>query len=1078
MTSGLAAWSARHPWVVVGAALLLAAAGGFGWRSLSRDAVPDLSDPQVAVVAVWMGHPAVAVETAVTQVLTRALAGAAGSTAVRAVSMSGMAYVEVVLESSAALDQARHAIVERVERVRDALPPGLRLEVGPAASSTSWVLQYALFDRSRRASPLALRRLQDEVLRPALSAIPGVAEVAPLGGGAEQVLVEVKAEPLEASALAFSDVVSRVSAALRSGAPLSLEALQGLGIGVGDGLRVRLDNVANVRIDDEMPSGVADFGGGWEAVGGIVLARPDARLFSLVETVKQTLDRARASFPPDVELVTVYDRTELASRAHRTLIRALGEEVAAAVVVILIFLLHGRSALVPLATLPVIVLLTFAGMAVLGVPATIMSLGGIGIALGMAVDADVVALEACHRRMEGLGAGASGERRRTELIVATRALGPAIVTSLIITALAFLPVFAFTGETGRLLRPLALTKTLVVGSAAIVSLTLSPALRDRLVRGRVTPEFDHPLTRALVRSYRPFVHFALTRPALTIATAILAIASCLPIVGRLGGEFLPRVDEGDLLFMPTTVPGVRADRAAAQLRRQDRAIAAFPEIETVFGKVGRAETATDPAPFSMAETTIRLRPTSAWPAVARRRWFSGWAPAPLRRALAQVWPEETTETVAELTASLDRATRRTGWSSAWTAPARARIDMMSTGIRTPVGIRVVASDRAGIDTLCAALQALALRVSGARSAVVESLGGEARLAFAPDQDALTLHRVDADAVQAITDLVLSGGQVGEIERGGRRLRVRITPGTADLRGPADQLREVTVRSDRGGGQPVALALVGRPYFEATPAAVRTENGERVAYVHIDLHEGIDPAGYVERAQGEVNRALSTGQLVLRPGERIEWAGQYRLFSAGARRLRWIVAMAGVSMLGLLSFQLRSLVEALIVAISVPFALVGSLWTLFLLGYPFSAPVWVGLLSVAGLAMQTGVVMVVYIDESFYAHVRKGSIQRREDVVRAHEEGTVRRLRPKLMTVSTMAAALLPLLWAGGAGAEIMKRVAAPMVGGLLTSAFLTLEVLPVLYTLWRSYQLRQAQRTGRSIEQVVGIIPPWARPFG
>jgi Cu(I)/Ag(I) efflux system membrane protein CusA/SilA len=727
------------------------------------------------------------------------------------------------------------------------------------------------------------------------------------------------------------------------------------------------------------------------------------------------------------------------------------------VLVILVFLLHVRSALVPMVTLPVVLLLTFGAMWFLGVPATIMSLGGIGIALGIAVDADIVALEASHRRLETLDPAAPPGERRRQIVAAAQSYAPAILTSLLITALSFLPVFAFTGETGRLLRPLVLTKSLVVAAAALVTLTLAPALRERLVRGKVTPEFENPLTRGLVRLYRPFVHFALSRPALTLTTAALALASCLPIVTRLGGEFLPRIDEGDLLYMPTTLPGVAPDQAAQQLSWQDRAIARFGEVATVFGKVGRADSGTDPAPYSMAETTIRLRPREEWPKVPRTRWYSGWAPLPLRRALAVFWPERTPRSTAELIEELDKAARLPGWTSAWTAPARARMDMMATGIRTPVGIRIVASDPRRLDALGRDLRATALRVVGTRSAVFESLGGETRLGFDVEPSAIARHGADASMIASTVALLASGGQVGEIEQEGRILRVRISPELPDVqsRGPLDQLREITVRA---GGAPVPLALLGRPTYTREPAQLRTEGGELVAYVYVDLSPGIDLQDYVQSAKREVDAAIARGELHLGLDERIEWTGQYGLLVAGQERLRWIVPLVILSMLALLYLQFRSLTEALLVLASVPFALVGSFWTLYLLGYPLSAPVWVGLLSVVGLAMQTGVVMVVYIDEAFHKRMREGRLRSREDIVAAHAEGTVQRLRPKIMTITTMAASLLPLLWSEGSGAEVMRRVAAPMLGGLLTSAFLTLEVLPVLYTIWRWRQLQQGQR--------------------
>ena len=1105
MIAAVVAWSARHSRLVIAGTLLLAAGGELARRHLGRDVIPDLADPQIGIVADWMGHPAPAVETAVTKVLTERLASVPGAKAIRGLTMSGMAYVDVVFESAGGLDAARQAIVERVGALRALLPPAVRLYVGPAASSTGWVFEYALTDPALVSSMLEVRRFQEDVLRPALAAIPGVAEVATVGGEVRELRIDLKAAELRDRGIAFSDVVATLRSIFGGDGTtkLSQAEIQEL-IVRGGSEPARLGDLALVRQADDMPTGLADVGG-VRAVGGIIIARRDADIGALVAQVKTVIAREARKLPhraadreredsgaaADVHVAPVYDRAELATRTRQTLLRALAEEIAVVVLVILIFLLHGRSALVPLVTLPVVVLLTFGAMWILGVPATIMSLGGIGIALGLAVDADIVALEASHRQLETLTPGAGPAERRARIVAAAQSFAPAILTSLVITALSFLPVFAFSGETGRLLRPLALTKTLVVASAALVTLTLAPALRDRLLRGQVIPEFGNPITRTLVRIYRPFVHFALSRPALTLATAGLALISCLPILSRIGAEFLPRINEGDLLYMPTTLPGVSPDEAALQLFWQDHAMSQFGEVASVFGKVGRADTGTDPAPYAMAETTIRLRPRTEWPKIGRARWYSSWAPEPLRRVLRRIWPDLTPRTQAELVDELDKAVRLPGWTAAWTAPARARMDMMATGVRTPVGIRIISPDPQRLDTVGTAVRALVEHMPGTRSAVFESLGGETWADFVGDAGEMARHGVDPALAQSVSDLIITGGQVGEIEDGGRRLRVRLASDIPDVaaRGTADVLRELTVRGTApgapataggaapgaGAGQPVPLALVGRPTYVRRPATLRTEKGQLCAYVYVDLADGVDIQGYVERARHEGDAALATGTVHLAAGERVEWTGQYDLLVSGRRRLFWIIPLVALSMLGLLFLQFRSLTEALLVLVSVPFALVGSFWTLYLLGYPMSAPVWVGLLSVVGLAMQTGVVMVVYIDEAFHRRVREGKIRNRDDIVEAHAEGTVRRLRPKIMTITTMGAALLPLLWSEGAGAEIMRRVAAPMIGGLATSAFLTLEVLPVLYTIWRTRQLRRAQRLGAPIADIVGEAPSWAR---
>ncbi|HLK39938.1 MAG TPA: efflux RND transporter permease subunit, partial [Polyangiaceae bacterium] len=978
MIGRVVAWCTRHPWWVLLCAAAAAFAGELARRSVRRDAIPDLSAPQIVLLVDWMGHPADEVASRITGVLTAALTDVPDSTDVRGVSMTGMAYVDVVFDSTTHLEAARSAIAARIERARPALPEDVRLHTGPLASSTGWVFEYALIDPHRRQSGLALRRLQDDELRPALTSLPGVAEVASVGGETLELLVELEAERLRERGVAFSDAVAAIRSAVRAGdevAPGNVEALS-----VPGAQPSRIADVGRVRATADMPTGLADFGGIQPAVGGIVIAKRDADVVATIDGVKAALESARARLPPGVELVTAYDRSDLIERSSRTVVAALAEEIAVVVVVVLVFLGHGRSALVPLLSLPPIVLLTYLGMWLLRVPATIMSVGGIGIALGIAVDADIVAIEACHRRLEALGPAASRAERRARLVAAACTLAPAVLTSLVVTALTFLPVFAFTGESGRLLRPLALTKTLVIAAAALVSVTLAPALRERLVRGRIVPEFENPLTRALVGAYRPFVHFALARPAFTLVTAALAAAACLPIATRLGGEFLPRVDEGDLLFMPTTRGGVSAHQAASQLFQQDKALRDVKEVSSVFGKVGRADTATDPAPFSMAETTIRLKPRSEWPRVARAEPLPPWTPDALRRAARVLWPAPARRTLAELVDELDRVAHLPGWVSAWTAPARARMDMMATGVRTPVGVRVVASDPARLDAIGGEVRARLAKVPGTRSAAYESIGGEPRLELALDDAALEQYDVDPAEARSIVDLLSSGGLVRNVVSGGRAMRLRISPDVgmpsmpgapvASERGPADLLRDATVRA-RGGGPPVPLSLLGRPAYLMRPSTIRTERGETVAYVYVDLEPGVDVAGYVVRARQTIEAATAQGAIPLLRGERIDWTGQYALLIAGERRLAWVAPAVALSMLVLLVLQFRSVSGALIVFASVPFALVGSFWTLFLLGYPWSAPVWAGVLATVGLSMQTGVVMVVYIDEEFFRRVREG-----------------------------------------------------------------------------------------------------------
>ena len=1091
MIAALVAWSSRHKRLAIATTLAVALLGEVARESVRRDLIPDLSYPQIAVAVQWRGHGATEVADAVTKVVATALEGISGAATVRGSSMPGMAYVDVVFRATSDLPAGRAQIADRLASLGATLPPSARVRIGPEASSVGWVLQYALVGPEMHdpmeafgdhatspTSMVSIRRLQTDVLGPSLAAIPGVAEVATLGGEEEEKVVELKPELLRSAGVAVSAVVSALGARLEG--PNEADDIGSWPLTApsdvpGPRRPLRIADVARVRTMGEMGDGLADLDGRGPAVGGIVIAKPGADVPRLLERVKSALERQRLALPHGVRLSVVYDRSELIARVERTWLRALAEEVAAVMLVALIFLLHGPSALLLAITLPIVILLTFIGMWLCGVSATVMSVGGIGIALGMAVDADLVALEACHRRLETSGAPPSESERRERLLAAAGSLVPAILTSLAIAALTFAPVFAFGDETGRLLRPLAFTKILVIAAAALVSLTLAPVLRDRLLVGALPAEGKNPLMTALVRVYRPMVHFVLRHPLSTLATATLAVMSCLPIVTRLGSEFLPRLDEGDLLFMPTTSASGQMAAMGSNLAFQDRAILSRGEVSMVFGKVGRADTATDPASASMAETTVRLKPRSEWPRLARSRWYSSWAPSALKAVVRPIWPEESEASPAELIALLDRAARLPGWTNDWTAPVRARMDMMSTEVHTPLALRVVTSEPARLDELGAALEGFARHLPGVRSAAYESLGAEMHAQFVPDPAALARFGADERQVRSFADLLASGGEVGALVRGGRHVRVRLVPDIGS-RSPEECLRGATLQVSSGGrAQPVPLALLGRVADVPRPASVRTEGGRFYAYVYVDVTDGTDVLGFVDGAQAALSRLIARGGLRLRGDEQIEWAGQYRPLVAGQRRLMLIVPIVVISMLGLLFLQFRSLMEPLIVMASVPFALVGSFWTLFLLGYRLSAPVWVGLLATLGLAMQTGVVMVVYIDEAFHRRVREGRLSSREDIVAAHAEGTIRRLRPKIMTVATMAASLLPLLWSRGSGAEMMARVAAPMAGGLASSAFLTLEVIPVLYTIWRHRQLVRAQRLGVPLAEVVGPAPRWAR---
>jgi Cu(I)/Ag(I) efflux system membrane protein CusA/SilA len=735
-------------------------------------------------------------------------------------------------------------------------------------------------------------------------------------------------------------------------------------------------------------------------------------------------------------------------------------------------------------------------MALLDIPATIMSLGGIAIALGATVDAEIVMIEASHKKLERAPPGADRQRLLAE---AAREVTPALFFSLLVIAAAFLPVFTLTGQAGRLFTPLAWTKTFVMLSAAVLSITFAPALRSLLLAGRIRPESEHPLSRLVHRIYRPFVFVALRRPKSTVAIGLLAVLSAVPLAMRLGTEFMPPLNEGDVLYMPTTLPGISIEEAKRQLQAQDRVFRSFPEVLSVFGKAGRAETATDPAPLTMVETTVRLRPPEEWRLVPVERWWSSWAPGPLRPALAAVWPERRRITWDELVAEMNAAMAFPGWTNAYTMPIKARVDMLSTGVRTPVGVKVMGTSLAEIEKLGVGLEKVLAPIPGTRSAFYERNEGGLYVDVVPRREALARWGLTVGDVNRIVEAAIGGTPIGVTIEGRNRF-------TVNVRYPQD-LRSDLERLPAGAPlPPVRLAQMGmgggaaareapapaasdapsldwlgppanRPALEAGPAEpagpafvplgqladvriasgppmVRDENGLLVGYVYVDIDGAQrDVGGYVAEAKEAVRRAQLDGTLRTPPGYVLEWTGQYELLQKTEERLAIVVPLTLLLVVLLLWLHFKNFTEVLIVLLSIPFALVGSVWLLWALDYRMSTAVWVGIIALVGLAAQTGVVMIVYIDQAYERRRAAGKIRDLSDIVWAHMEGTVLRVRPKLMTVATMLAGLVPLLWASGSGADVMKRIAAPMVGGLVTSAFLTLEIIPVVYTYWRQEQV-------------------------
>ena len=1081
--------SAKYRGFVILAYVALAALAISLLRKVDLDAIPDLSDPQVIVFTEWPGRSPTLVEDQVTYPIASTLLAAPKVSAVRGYSMFGMSFVYVLFEEGTDVYWARSRVLETMGGIRSKIPVGTEPVLGPDATGIGWVYEYALVDKTGATDLGELRALQDYTLRYGLESVPGVAQVATVGGYERQYQVTLDPEKLRAFGVdlgAVADAIRKANAEVggrileMSGRELfvrgrgyvtSLADLEKIAVRAStSGAPVTVGQLGTVRLGGDIRRGLAEIDGKGETVGAIVVARYGENALDVIDRVKTRLAELGTALPKGVEIVPTYDRSALIHRAIATLKGSLVEEMITVSVVILVFLLHFRSALLPIVSLPLAVLLSFVPMVIFRIPATIMSLGGIAIAIGATVDAEIVMIEACHKKLEHAPPNLPFKERVKLLHEAAREVTPAIFFSLLIIAISFIPIFGLEGQAGRLFKPLAWTKTFVMLTAAILSITLAPALRDSLLTGRVRSEEHHPVSRAVRKVYEPFVWIALRRPITTVLIGAFALLSAIPPFLKLGSEFMPPLNEGDILYMPTTLPNVSIEEAKRQLTRQDAILASLPEVKHVFGKVGRAESATDPAPISMVETIVTLKPPSEWPRVKETRFYSRWAPGFLSRALGKVWPEERPESWDELVAKANGLLAQPGFTNAWTMPIKARVDMLTTGVRTPVGVKIFGPDLAAIEQAGARLEAVLRSVPGTRTAFYERSLGGAYVDVVPKRDALARYGLSAEDVSMMVERAIGGEPVTTTVDGRRRVSINVRY-KDDFRESPSRLREVLVPlPGRAMATMLPLGELADVKITEGPPMLRNEAGLLVGYVYVDIDESkTDVGGYVDRAKVAVEGARARGEWALQPGMYVKWTGQYELLEGMRARMKILVPLSLFLVAVLLYFQFKNLTEVAIVFLSVPFALTGSVWLLHVLDYRLSTAVLVGVIALVGLAAQTGVVMIVYIDQAFARRLRAGQIRTLDDIIHAHSEGTVQRVRPKLMTVGTMLIGLLPLLWAQGSGADVMKRVAAPMIGGLLSSAFLTLEIIPVIYTYWRYAQLKKAERTGKSLAEVCGL---------
>jgi Cu(I)/Ag(I) efflux system membrane protein CusA/SilA len=1049
MIAALIRWSVANRFLVLLATLFLAVAGVLSLRATPVDALPDLSDVQVIIRTSYPGQAPQIVENQVTYPLATTMLSVPGARAVRAFSFFGDSFVYVLFEDRTDLYWARSRVLEYLSQVQGRLPATAKPSLGPDATGVGWVFQYALVDRSGRHDLSQLRALQDWFLKFELKAVPNVAEVATVGGMVKQYQVVLDPAKLLTYGITHGQVRDALTNAnqeaggavlelaeaeymVRAGGFLqSLDDFRSVVLASRNGVPVLLGQVATVQIGPEMRRGITELDGEGEAVGGVVILRTGKNAQTTIAGVKDKLRQLQASLPQGVEIVTVYDRSSLIQRAIDNLSMKLAEEFIVVAAVCVAFLWHLRSALVAIISLPLGVLAALLVMQQQGLNANIMSLGGIAIAIGAMVDAAVVMIENAHKRLEAWqhahpAQQLQGQARWAVITEAAVEVGPALFFSLLIITLSFIPVFTLQAQEGRLFGPLAATKTYAMAAAAGLSVTLIPVLMGYWIRGRIPDERRNPITRGLIALYRPALEAVLRWPKATLVVAVAAFATTAWPLLHLGGEFLPPLDEGDLLYMPSALPGLSAQKAAELLQVTDRMIKTVPEVHRVFGKAGRAETATDPAPMEMFETTIQLKP--------RDQWRAGMTPE-------------------KLVDELDRVVKVPGLSNIWIPPIRNRIDMLATGIKSPIGVKVSGADLAAIDRVAAQVQAVAKTVPGVGSALAERLTGGRYVDVQIDRAAAARYGMNVADVQSVVSGAIGGENVGETVEGLARFPINLRY-PRELRDTPEKLRQLPVLTP--GGQQVTLGALARVALVDGPPMLKSENARPSGWVYVDVR-GRDIAAVV----GDLRRAVAE-RVRLEPGVSLAYSGQFEYMERANERLKVVVPATLVIIFVLLYLTFRRAEEAALIMATLPLALTGGVWFLYLLGYHLSVATGVGFIALAGVAAEFGVVMLLYLKHALEDRVRAGLAIDRAVVLDAVREGAVLRVRPKAMTVAVILAGLLPIVWGSGTGAEVMSRIAAPMLGGMVTAPLLSLFVVPAAFVLMRSRASQREQRAPHS----------------
>ena len=1027
-------WSIDNRFFVILATVFAVLAGVYSLQNMPLDAIPDLSDVQVIVFTEFPGQAPQVVEDQVTYPITTQMLAVPFAKVVRGYSFFGFSFVYVIFEDGTDMYWARSRVLETLNYVSGRLPQGVTPALGPDATGVGWAFMYAL--KSKRRSLADLRSIQDWFLKYELTSVEGVSEVASIGGFVKQYQITVDPNKLRAYKISLAriraavkrsnnDVGGRVLEMSETefmvrgrGYIQNVDDIKAIALGVDEnGTPILLRDIATVQIGPEIRRGLAELNGQGEVVGGIVVIRYGANARAVIERVKEKLAQLKQGLPEDVEIIPVYDRTGLIERGIATLRDKLLEEGLVVALVCIIFLLHFRSALVAIIALPIAVLISFTIMYYQGINANIMSLGGIAIAIGVMVDASITMIENAHKHLER----DRGKKDHWQIIAdASKEVGPTLFYALLVVTVSFLPVFTLQAQEGRLFKPLAFTKTYAMAASSILAITIVPVLMGYWIRGRIRPEKKNSVSRVLIRLYDPILHLMLRWKWAVLVVALLVMALTWFPYSQLGSEFMPSLWEGDLLYMPTTFPGISVTKARELLQQTDKIISSFPEVHHVFGKVGRAETATDPAPMSMIETTIMLKPAEEWrPGMTHQKLIN----------------------------EMNQAIQFPGLTNIWTMPIKTRIDMLSTGIKTPVGIKLAGADLTVLQELGKQVESVVRTVPGTLSVYSERVMGGNYLDFNIKREEIARYGLTVGDVQDVIQSAIGGMNITTTVEGLERYPVNLRY-SREFRDNLPALREILVPTP--SGQQIPMRYLADITILKGPPAIKTESSRPNAWIYVDI-QGIDVGTYVKMAQRAVAEKVE-----MPAGYSLAWSGQYEYMLRAQQRLLYVIPMTLMIIFVIIYLNTRSVVETLLVFLSVPFSLVGTFWLMYLLDYDMSIAVWVGIIALAGLAAETGVVMLLYLDVAYSQAVRDGRMRNRRDLVDAIYHGAVARVRPKIMTASTTMVGLVPIMWSTGTGADVMKRIAAPMVGGLVTSVILTLGVFPAIYYIWKGWRLKDA----------------------